>query len=214
MFACLVMASKVWDDLSFWNVDFSLVCPEFTLARLNELESSILEALGFVIKVPAGEYAMYYFHARSIATNLGFTTTDINTISPLTWDNAQKLQISAEKYIRFVKKVSASSDDAEPGSLRPRGRTLQSLDDIGVSPCRRTSLGIDEIISPSHLQADGTLPQRRSSRYENGLRMIDSSCSLHMTESQNSLGFDFTDSRQTSPKRVVNMQDPDAVFLP
>ena len=45
------MASKVWDDLSFWNVDFSLVCPEFTLKRINELEAAMLEALDFVIKV-------------------------------------------------------------------------------------------------------------------------------------------------------------------
>lgn len=210
------MASKVWDDLSFWNVDFSLVCPEFTLARLNELESSMLEALSFVIKVPAGEYALYYFHARSIATNLGFKSTDINSIAPLTWDDARKLQISAEKYIQFVKKGSASTDDSGL-SLRPRGKTLQSLDDYRTSPSRRASLGIDEIVSPTHLQADGTLgsPQRRNSlrfmNSQNSLRMIDSAATLVMTDSQNSFGFTFTD----SPKReVINMQDPDAVFLP
>jgi hypothetical protein len=93
------MASKVWDDLSFWNVDFSLVCPEFTLARLNELESSMLEALGYVIKVPAGEYAKYYFHARSIATTLGYKNNDIASIAPLTYKDAQRLQMSADKYM-------------------------------------------------------------------------------------------------------------------
>jgi hypothetical protein len=93
------MSSKVWDDLSFWNVDFSLVCPEFNLARINELECAMLEALEFVIRVPAGEYASYYFHARSIATKLGYKSQDIDTISPLNWNDAQRLQLSTEKYL-------------------------------------------------------------------------------------------------------------------
>ena len=93
------MSSKVWDDLSFWNVDFSLVCPEFNLRRINELECAVLETLGFVIKVPAGEYAKYYFHARSIAAKLGYKSKDVESIAPLTWQDAQRLQLSTEKYV-------------------------------------------------------------------------------------------------------------------
>lgn len=36
--ASLIMSSKVWDDLSMWNADFSQVSPSFTLRRINELE--------------------------------------------------------------------------------------------------------------------------------------------------------------------------------
>ena len=98
------MSSKVWDDLSFWNIDFSLVCPEFTLRRINDLECAVLEALDYVIKVPAGEYAKYYFHARAIATKLGYKSKDFDTIAPLlTWDNVQKLQLSTDKYIGMIK---------------------------------------------------------------------------------------------------------------
>lgn len=57
VFACLVMASKVWDDLSMWNVDFSQVYPSFDLLRVNSLELSMLEALKYVIRVSASEYA-------------------------------------------------------------------------------------------------------------------------------------------------------------
>jgi hypothetical protein len=71
VFACLVMASKVWDDLSMWNVDFSQVYPSFDLSRVNTLELAMLEALKYVIRVSASEYAKYYFHLRSMAVKLG-----------------------------------------------------------------------------------------------------------------------------------------------
>ena len=38
LLSAMVMSSKVWDDLSMCNADFSLVCPSFTLSRINELE--------------------------------------------------------------------------------------------------------------------------------------------------------------------------------
>ena len=65
------MASKVWDDLSMWNGDFSHVAPSFTLPRINALEVAVLQVLGFVIKVSAGEYAKYYFLLRSTMCKLG-----------------------------------------------------------------------------------------------------------------------------------------------
>ena len=71
LFACLVMASKVWDDLSMWNVDFSHVCPSFDLQRVNSLELTMLEELRYFIKVSAGEYAKYYFLLRSMTVKLG-----------------------------------------------------------------------------------------------------------------------------------------------
>lgn len=164
------MSSKVWDDLSFWNVDFSQVCPEFTLRRINDLECAVLEALDYVIKVPAGEYAKYYFHARSIATKLGYKSKDIDTIAPLTWDEAQKLQLSTEKYIGDQVHIfsnlklhrTESKKDAAVGSLRPRGKTVMS---DGHSPSRRASIAIEEIISKDHVHADGTKgsPKRRNS---------------------------------------------------
>jgi hypothetical protein len=53
LFSCMVLASKVWDDLSMWNVDFSNVCgrghsaalSSFTLLRINELELALLQCL-------------------------------------------------------------------------------------------------------------------------------------------------------------------------
>ena len=77
LFSCMVLASKVWDDLSMWNIDFSNVCgrggglTSYTLSRINELELALLKALNFNVKVPASEYAKYYFLIRSMLFKSG-----------------------------------------------------------------------------------------------------------------------------------------------
>jgi hypothetical protein len=77
LFSCMVLASKVWDDLSMWNIDFSNVCGRggsllaYTLPRINQLELALLKALNFNVKVPASEYAKYYFLIRSMLLKSG-----------------------------------------------------------------------------------------------------------------------------------------------
>ena len=38
----LLLASKVWQDLSSWNVEFSTIFPQFTLVNINRLERTFL----------------------------------------------------------------------------------------------------------------------------------------------------------------------------
>lgn len=77
LFSCMVLASKVWDDLSMWNIDFSNVSAHipglssFTLSRINELEVALLTSLCFNVKVPASEYAKYYFLIRTMLLRSG-----------------------------------------------------------------------------------------------------------------------------------------------
>jgi hypothetical protein len=78
LFSCMVLASKVWDDLSMWNIDFSNVCGRdrtqlspFTLGRINKLELALLTSLNFNVKVPASEYAKYYFLIRGMLMKSG-----------------------------------------------------------------------------------------------------------------------------------------------
>jgi hypothetical protein len=98
LFACLVMASKVWDDLSMWNVDFSQVYPSFDLRRVNTLELAMLDALKYVIRVSASEYAKYYFHLRSMMTRTGLLGEPSNAVQPLDLAGARKLQLSTENF--------------------------------------------------------------------------------------------------------------------
>jgi hypothetical protein len=100
LFSCMILSSKVWDDLSMWNADFSQSCPagvSFPLKRINELELAVLHALGFQVKVPASEYAKYYFLLRSMLIKSGLAGDEIMTLSPLDVMGARRLQqVSAQ----------------------------------------------------------------------------------------------------------------------
>ena len=46
IFMCgLLLASKVWQDLSSWNIEFSSVYPQFSLDAINKLESNFLRSV-------------------------------------------------------------------------------------------------------------------------------------------------------------------------
>lgn len=97
LFASMVMASKVWDDLSMWNADFSHICGSFTLARVNQLELAMLDALSFNVTVAASEYAKYFFHLRSMGARLGLSG-QAGLDSPLSLTSARKLSMLTEQY--------------------------------------------------------------------------------------------------------------------
>lgn len=95
LFSSMVLASKVWDDLSMWNADFSQTCPNgvrFSLKRINELEIAVLSALSYKVKVPASEYAKYYFLLRSMLIKSGLIAEDADTSTPLDLEGAKRLQ--------------------------------------------------------------------------------------------------------------------------
>jgi hypothetical protein len=83
-----------------WNVDFSQSCPpgvSFPLQRINQLELAVLNALSFQVKVPASEYAKYYFLLRSMLIKSGLASDDMNSMNPLDVNGARRLQqVSAQ----------------------------------------------------------------------------------------------------------------------
>ena len=109
LFSCMVMASKVWDDLSMWNADFSHTCPagvEFQLSRINELEIAVLSSLQYKVKVPASEYAKYYFLLRSMLIKSGLGSDDMKAINPLDVEGAKQLQHISSQYQASVALMS------------------------------------------------------------------------------------------------------------
>jgi len=101
LFSCMVLASKVWDDLSMWNADFSATCPngvKFPLKRINELEVEILSALSYKVKVPASEYAKYYFLLRSMLIKSGLVGDNVDTTTPLDVEGARRLQQVSKQF--------------------------------------------------------------------------------------------------------------------
>lgn len=102
IFACMVLASKVWDDLSMWNVDFSNVASAqsqgmslFTLQRVNQLELILLKSLGFDVRVPASEYAKYYFLIRTMLMRSGLL---VGAAKPLGNEAAKGLENRTSQY--------------------------------------------------------------------------------------------------------------------
>ena len=66
----MILASKVWDDLSMINDDFSTFLP-FSLAELNKWEVKYLNLLSFNVRVKASEYARFYFDLREQSSAAG-----------------------------------------------------------------------------------------------------------------------------------------------
>ncbi|CAM9724452.1 unnamed protein product [Choristocarpus tenellus] len=54
--AGLILASKIWDDLSMWNCDFSRV-GRLPLRRINELEVAVLQVLQYNVRVASSLFA-------------------------------------------------------------------------------------------------------------------------------------------------------------
>lgn len=129
LFSSMIMSSKVWDDLSMWNADFSQTCPAgvtFSLQRINELELAMLGCLKYNVKVLASEYAKYYFLLRSMLIKSGLADThDITSMSPLDVEGAKKLE--------HVSGIFESSNDMSFSKLSPlhasRSKSVGEVED-------------------------------------------------------------------------------------
>ncbi|TMW66166.1 hypothetical protein Poli38472_003931 [Pythium oligandrum] len=97
LFCSMVMASKVWDDLSMSNADFSKIWPELTLKEINDLELTYLSAVEYNVRVSAVSYAKYYFHLRSMCASMGMLAA-FDESAPLNLDGARKMQVLSEEY--------------------------------------------------------------------------------------------------------------------
>mmetsp|Transcript_10097 Transcript_10097/g.18426 ORF Transcript_10097/g.18426 Transcript_10097/m.18426 type:complete len:766 (+) Transcript_10097:283-2580(+) len=119
LFSCMVLASKVWDDLSMWNCDFSKIGPSgvtFSLARTNELEIALLRALEYRVKVGASEYAKYYFLLRGMLCRSGLANDDFTRLRPLDAKGALTLETTGGEKSK-VPKVSMKERSKSYGDV-------------------------------------------------------------------------------------------------
>ena len=141
MFSCMILSSKVWDDLSMWNADFSQSCPpgvSFPLQRINELELAVLNALSFQVKVPASEYAKYYFLLRSMLIKSGLGGEDINALDPLDVMGARRLQQVSSQFENL-------SLGAKPTAVSKRSQSL-SITAMKAKQPTKAKLGLEQVV--------------------------------------------------------------------
>lgn len=148
LFACMVLASKVWDDLSMWNVDFSNVSAHtaglasFTLKRINQLELALLKSLNFDVKVPASEYAKYYFLIRTMLIRSGLVK---EIEKPLGKEEAfNKLETRASDYQNT--KLCRPSHSRRVKSLDGTVSTWLVGDKESSGPVLRDTVCLEQII--------------------------------------------------------------------
>ncbi len=73
IFMCgLLLASKVWQDLSSWNIEFASVYPQYSLDAINRLEINFLRHVKWDLYISTSLYAKYYFALRSLVEKVDF----------------------------------------------------------------------------------------------------------------------------------------------
>jgi len=126
LLASILMASKMWDDLSSWNIEFSELFPIFTLKEINQLEKLFLQEINYNLFISGTEYARYYFALR------GLRYTHEQKI-PRHYLDFQMGGRSLEEQVRLVQekcsnKVKATSSKSSPlhyGTPNPTNKSMQ-----------------------------------------------------------------------------------------
>ena len=101
LFIALVLASKIWDDESYENINFADVFSNISLREINALESTWLSLIDFKVGISKSEYAKYYFLLRTFTDKKSRSFP----IVPLDVDTVRKLQSTsngAEAKLREV----------------------------------------------------------------------------------------------------------------
>lgn len=68
----LLLASKVWQDLSSWNSEIAEVYPQYSLQNINQLESLFCQHIKWDLYISSSLYAKYYFALRSLSEKSDF----------------------------------------------------------------------------------------------------------------------------------------------
>jgi hypothetical protein len=64
--AAMLLASKVWQDLSSWNIEFSQIYPQYNISSINSLEKIFCQEIEWNLYISPSSYAKYYFALRSL----------------------------------------------------------------------------------------------------------------------------------------------------
>ena len=67
----LLVALKVWDDRTSYNLDFTAILPLLSTRQMARLEATFVQQLHWTLYISASEYAHHYYALRSISKREG-----------------------------------------------------------------------------------------------------------------------------------------------
>ena len=73
VFTAILLASKFWEDINFWNIDYVDRLDLYPLKAINRMESEFLSLCNYNIYVSAEMYVDYYSRVRNISNPLAFS---------------------------------------------------------------------------------------------------------------------------------------------
>ena len=68
----MLLASKVWQDLSSWNSEIAEIYPQYSLQSINRLERMFCGEIKWDLYISSSTYAKYYFALRSLTEKRDF----------------------------------------------------------------------------------------------------------------------------------------------
>ena len=110
IFLCgLLLASKVWQDLSSWNIEFVSVYPQFSLDAINRLELLFLKHIKWDLYISQSLYAKYYFALRSLLEKAGFRDRYNRMVGGVVLEEAAKVSKRSEVFkVEALQQLSQS----------------------------------------------------------------------------------------------------------
>jgi Cyclin, N-terminal domain len=92
IFLCgLLLASKVWQDLSSWNIEFASVYPQFSLDAINKLELQFLRMLKWDLYVSSR-----YVTNCAVPKIVSFCSCAYTNVSPLTAVSTRSITLPSD----------------------------------------------------------------------------------------------------------------------
>merc|ERR1712113_1124169 len=84
----LLLASKMWQDVSSWNVEFARFCPEFPLDSINRLELQFCRLLQWDLYVSGSLYSKYFSALQSLLNRPQFRQRYRRIVGDNYWQQA------------------------------------------------------------------------------------------------------------------------------
>eukprot|EP01116_Phalansterium_solitarium_P022874 TRINITY_DN7734_c0_g1_i2.p1 TRINITY_DN7734_c0_g1~~TRINITY_DN7734_c0_g1_i2.p1 ORF type:complete len:385 (-),score=66.93 TRINITY_DN7734_c0_g1_i2:156-1310(-) len=117
----LMIASKVFEDLAVWNVDFQPQFPFLSVADLNTLERNLLQLLDYNVSIKPSQYANYFFELRAFSK----LEDELFPIKPLSSEDAEKLeQRSLQRFDGRQPTIKRTKSSEQFFVKSPRGRAV------------------------------------------------------------------------------------------